>query len=214
MTAKGSATPGAVFAAAGPLSGTVSATGYELPAGLSYEAWAAEGSVLIAMAQASMWWVGDWIRYGEHNYGEKYAQAIEATGHAIQTLRNAVWVCDRIPPSQRRAGLPFSIHKAVAGLEPKERREVLDRAEVDHLSEYDVRAEVKRLRAETTGAAEPTGKPEVVEHQGEKVHYPTLREVARSSVEALQNAQRRKSWKGVSLVVEALLSALEREEAQ
>lgn len=212
-------TPDEILATAGPLSGEVSLIGYDLPPNLTYEEWAAEGPVLINMAQASMWWLGDWIRYGEHNYGEKYAQAIEVTGHAIQTLRNAVWVADRIPPSQRREGIPFSIHKAVAGLEPKERRKVLDKVEVDHLSEYQVRGEVKAIReaadeAKAKAKAKP-GDVEVVAHQGGgPVHYPTLPETVRAAIEALQKAESRKSWKGVTLVVEALLSALDREEAE
>ena len=74
----------------GPLSGTLTATGYHLPDGLTFDQWAAEGSVLLSMARSCMWWVGDWIRYGERRYGEKYAQAIEATGMTYGTLRNAL----------------------------------------------------------------------------------------------------------------------------
>lgn len=61
----------------GPLSGTLTATGYHLPDGLTFDQWASEGAVLLSMARSCMWWVGDWIRYGERRYGEKYRRAME-----------------------------------------------------------------------------------------------------------------------------------------
>jgi hypothetical protein len=130
----------------GPLHGRLSLTAYELPPGLSFEEWASEAPTLITMARASMFWIGDWIRYGEANYGERYAQAIEATGLTLQTLRNAVWVCDRIPPSERQPDVPFSHHRAVAALEPKDRKALLQRAADEGLAEHEVRAEVRRHR--------------------------------------------------------------------
>jgi len=48
-----------------------------------------------------MWWVGDWLNYGEARYGEMYSQAIEITGYASQTLADAKWVASRIEPSRR-----------------------------------------------------------------------------------------------------------------
>ncbi len=33
-----------------------------------------------------MWWIGDALAFGESKYGETYAQAVEATGYATETL--------------------------------------------------------------------------------------------------------------------------------
>ena len=128
------------------LSGKLAETGYELPEGLTFEEWAAEGPTLIAMARSAMWWVGDWLRYGERRFGERYAQAVEATGFALQTLRNAVWVCEKIPPSERRPSLDFGHHEAVAPLEPHQRRELLERAETEGMSVREVREQARRVK--------------------------------------------------------------------
>ena len=136
----------------GPLHGTVSDTGYALPEGLSYEEWASEGPTLIAMARASMWWLGDWLVWGEFHFGEKYAQAVDATGLAVQTLKNAQWVADRIPPRERRADVPFSHHRAVASLEKSPRGDLLRAAAAEHLSEYEVRVRVRESKALAAGA--------------------------------------------------------------
>lgn len=39
---------------------------------------------------AVQWWVGDWLNFGERKYGEKYAQGMDATGYAYQTVAT-VW---------------------------------------------------------------------------------------------------------------------------
>lgn len=141
---------------AGPLSGRLSLTGYDLPEGLSYDEWASEGATLGTMARASMWWIGDWIRYGENHYGETYAQAIEMTGLAVQTLTNAVWVCNKIPPEERRESVPFWHHQEIARLEDASSRlEILDRAETEGLTQAETRREVERKQRTDTGAPEP-----------------------------------------------------------
>lgn len=138
---------GEVVSERGPLHGTMTATGYELPDGLSFDEWAAEGTVLLSMARSCMWWVGDWIRYGEQRYGEMYAQAIETTGLGYQTVRNAVWVAERYPIEERRAGLAFEHHVRAASLEMSVRTDILDKAEANGWTTRDVADEVRRIKA-------------------------------------------------------------------
>lgn len=183
----------------GPLHGEATETGYVLPEGLTYEEWAAEGPILIRMAQSAMWWVGDWIRYGERRWGETYAQAIEVTGLAEGTLRNAVWVCDRIPPSERRADVPFSTHKAAAPLDSSPRGDILKRAASEGLSEYEVRAEVKRVKEEAAAAAkppppEPDPEPEPTDPDAGL----TLAVVVESVVSELRAAETAGDWLAVA----------------
>lgn len=198
-----------VKAVAGPLSGELSETTYVLPDGLEYDQWAAEGLVLVAMAQSALWWLGDWIMYGEHCYGEKYAQAVEATGLANQTLRNAVWVASKIPPRDRRAKVPWSHHRAAASLKPNDRRALLKRAEDEHLSEYDVRMAAKELRGEGAGS-NGSGKAEVVEHQGHKVM--SLVEAVSEAIDALDDAEAKQNW-GLVKTARAILADAREAEA-
>lgn len=185
----------------GPLHGEVTETSYLLPDGLAFDDWAAEGPVLVAMAQSALWWLGDWIAYGEHAYGEKYAQAVEATGLANQTLRNAVWVASKIPPQDRRAKVPWSHHRAAASLKPNDRRALLKRAEAEHLSEYDVRMAVRELRG--GDAPNGNGKAEVVEHQGRRMM--SLVEAVAEAIDALDDAEARKNW-GLVKTARAILA--------
>jgi hypothetical protein len=115
------------------------ATSLELPSDLAF---ADYEHVLWALGRArdmTSWALGDAIRFGEAVYGERYAQAIEATGRAKSTLMNYVSVARRVPPSRRRARLSWSHHEAVASLEPRERDRWLDRAEAEGLSVEELR---------------------------------------------------------------------------
>jgi hypothetical protein len=172
----------------GPLRGTVSPTGYSLPAGLTYDEWAAEGPILIAMAQSAMWWVGDWLRYGEHRFGEKYAAAVEATGYAVQTLKNAQWVAERFPPGERRPDVPYSVHRAAATLDPEPRRQLLRTAAAEHLSEYEVREKVREIKGIT---AEPAPAAPVAPPR-------TLADAHRDALAALDRALAASDWAAVS----------------
>ena len=37
---------------------------------------------------AVQFWIGDWLNYGEHTYGEKYAQAVSAAVRADHRVRS------------------------------------------------------------------------------------------------------------------------------
>ena len=119
------------------------ATSLELPSDLPFAEYEA---ILFALGRArdmTAWALGDAIRFGEAVYGERYAQAVEATGRAKQTLMNYAWVSGRVPPSRRRAGLSWSHHEAVTRLKPRERDEWLDRAEAEQMSVEELRRLVR-----------------------------------------------------------------------
>src|SRR5712675_1965992 len=75
--------------------------------------WTECGKFLWQLHGASLFWLGDWLNYGESNWGEKYELA-EQTGYDQGTLRNAVFVCKSIDLSRRRDKLPYSHHAEVA----------------------------------------------------------------------------------------------------
>lgn len=174
-----------------PLSGALSERGYTLPDDLSFEQWAAEGTTLVAMAKFSMLWLGDWLNYGEAKYGEKYQQAVQETGLALQTLRNAAWVCARIPPNERPVEIPFSHLRAVASLDRKPRAALLRRAEREHLTEMQLRIEVRKTKNPTTGvethsAPTPFDRPDSREER--------LRQTMMRAAQILSDAVERESW--------------------
>jgi hypothetical protein len=100
---------------------------------------------------ASMFWVGDLAEYGEHRYGQKYAQAIEATPYAPQTVMNAAYVARQIPKERRRPAVPFSHHAEVAPLAPAQQDHWLARCEVEGLTREQLRTELKTVKAAEMG---------------------------------------------------------------
>ena len=98
------------------LPGVPTPTGYVFREDLTYSEWEEIGLSLQMMGKAIQWWIGDWINFGERRYGESYAQAIEVTGYAYGSLRNAAWVASEIELSRRRDNLSWSHHNEVASL--------------------------------------------------------------------------------------------------
>lgn len=121
--------------------------------------WLAYGRRLGAIGRSVAWWIGDWLRYGNARYGEKYRRAAHVTGYDNQSLMNMVYVASRFAPEQRRAGLSWSHHAEVAALEEAERERWLDLAEAERMSVRSLRTELQTARRtqRTLAGAEPAG---------------------------------------------------------
>lgn len=119
-----------------------------LPPDLSFEEWAALGRHLHKFARGSAWWLGDWLLYGEHGWGDKYNQAVEVTGIGADTLVAYQWTASRIPAPDRRRELSFTHHREVAGVEDlSDRLDLLDRAVDEGWSAQELRQAVRALKA-------------------------------------------------------------------
>ncbi len=117
------------------------------PAGeLRLADWLAHGRRLGALGRGVAWWLGDWLRYGNLRYGERYARAAQVTGYDRQSLMNMVYVASRFEPARRRPGLSWSHHAEVAALEGVERDRWLDLAEAQCMSVRSLRIELQALR--------------------------------------------------------------------
>lgn len=127
------------------LPGVVSETGLDLPPGLTFEQWQRVGNTLMRIDKAWKFWYGDWLRYGEREYGEMYSQAISDTGMDYRQLAQIAHVARRIEPDMRHESLSWSTHAAVAKLPRDAAIEVLDAAERDGLSRQEVRSAVKAI---------------------------------------------------------------------
>jgi len=127
-------------------------TGWRPQGNMSFEQWEAAGRELMQMGRAWQWWVGDWVLYGEQNYGEKYAQAIELTGMEYGTLANVISVARKVDSSRRREDLSWSHHVEVAPLPPREQDKWLDRAREEGMTLARLRSSLSATKA---GRVEP-----------------------------------------------------------
>lgn len=115
---------------------------------MEHPEWIAQGRQLGALGRCSQWWVGDWIRYGNKKWGEKYAEAARITGYDIGSLRNMASVAACFDLSLRSDKLSWSHHVLLAPLERDEQIFWISRAIEGRFSVADLRLELRAaLRA-------------------------------------------------------------------
>jgi hypothetical protein len=128
---------------------------------LSFEEWLENGRRLGLMGRSAGWWIGDWLCYGNHAFGERYARASRITGYDAQTLMNMAYVASRFDVGRRRGKLSWSHHAEIAAMEPEEQDHWLALAEADRLSvrclREGIRRERLRKRAEEEAAVREAG---------------------------------------------------------
>jgi hypothetical protein len=108
--------------------------------------WVKTGQRLGGMTRCSQWWLGDWVRYGNARWGEKYKEASRITGYDVQSLRNMAYVAGSIETYRRRDNLTWSHHAEVAPLDPEEQDRWLKLAETERMSVADLRIELRSAR--------------------------------------------------------------------
>lgn len=136
--------------------GEFTATGYYLRPGLSFDEWQAAGLSLRTMYRSTLLYLGDWLLYGEANYGEDWSQAVD--GYDERTLANAMSVCRRFPPSQRRVSehLAFGHYQALTSLPDAAAGPLLETADAEQWSVAKVRREAAAARnGETHDVVKP-----------------------------------------------------------
>ncbi|MBB6350115.1 LmbU family transcriptional regulator [Nonomuraea muscovyensis] len=124
-----------------------------LPPRLPIEEWRRIGAQIGLISDASKWWLGDWLVYGQTEYPDRYLQAIERTSLDYQTLRNYAWVARKFDVGRRRPGLSVQHHVEVAALPEPDQDRWLTEAETHRWSRNELR---RRIRGE---AATETGRP-------------------------------------------------------
>jgi hypothetical protein len=111
---------------------TLTTCGIEFHGDLSLDEWEKLGERLGNAERSIGFMIGDWINYAEEKWGEKYNDAIAATGLEYQTLRNYAWVAKRVHLSARADNLPFRHHQVVAKLKNSEEQRHWLKAAEDH----------------------------------------------------------------------------------
>jgi hypothetical protein len=125
---------------------TTRKTSLELPSDIPIGMWKHIGEQISVITEATSWWQGDWLIYGEQSYPNRYERAIAATHLDYQTLRNYAWVCRRFSVSRRRDKLSFQHHAEVAAMLESEQDAWLDRAEKFSWSKSALRKQLRTVR--------------------------------------------------------------------
>ena len=120
---------------------------FQLRPGMSLKEWTMLGSRLGRVSSASAWALGDWLLFGQRNYGRRYRTALQETNLDYQTLRNYAWVAGRFDPSRRRDRLSFQHHSELASLPEPDQDLWLRRAETEHWSRNELRRRLSLHRA-------------------------------------------------------------------
>jgi len=137
---------------------TLTRTGLTISGDMPYERWEFLGQKLREFEGSVMWWIGDWLNYGERTYGETYTQALDATDYAYQTLAQAARVSKALPICRRLQNLSWSHHQEVASLEPAEQDAILGKAAEHGMSQKELREFVRIYKRKQTQPAElPAG---------------------------------------------------------
>jgi hypothetical protein len=125
----------------------ITATGLKINGRLSYEEWFELGKNLQGIHRSVLFWLGDWLSWGEAKWGEKYAQAVERTGYAAQTLANAQWVAKKIEFSRRIRELSWSHHQEISYLDDKAEQDRFMREAVEsRLTVSELRQQIRLFR--------------------------------------------------------------------
>lgn len=125
----------------------VSAVAWVAREELDRKDWESAGRKLGAIGRGTQWWIGDWLRYGNARWGEKYTKAAEITGYDVGSLRNMAWVSSQFDLSLRSGELSWSHHAILAPFEEKQKREWLQRAKEERLSVSGLRSELRSTDA-------------------------------------------------------------------
>jgi hypothetical protein len=146
------------------LPGQLHEHGIVLPPDLTYDQWADALRNAEWIERASPWWLCDLLEYGKR-FGEDASQAYptfeeDATGARQAKLKQAAWMAEKFPPQERVAGLSYTHHRAVAELEPDDRRALLREAVEEGLSTRELITRVTERQAAirldaTAGTSEP-----------------------------------------------------------
>lgn len=118
-----------------------------IPEGISFDDWEDIGAKLKASLVGHQWWIGDWLRFGGHKWGDKYEAAAAVLGMKPQTLRKYKQIAEAFPEfGMRIPNCSFNHHQIAASLPPKRRARVLQAAAGDGWSAARLRSEIQHAK--------------------------------------------------------------------
>lgn len=138
---------------------SVSPVGMRFDPRLPFDQWRQLGARIGMRANASLWWLGDWLAFGQEKYGRRYRDAVALTGLDYKTLRNYTVVARRFELSRRRDKLSFQHHAEVCALADADQDRWLDRAELGGWSRNALRGSVRSEVGQPSRVAAPLRLP-------------------------------------------------------
>jgi hypothetical protein len=156
---------------------TSTRTGMRFDPLMPIEGWKALGAKIACYSDATSWWLGDWLAFGQMKYGRRYKEGMALTGLEYQTLRNYAVVARRFELSRRRDNLSFQHHAEVCALPDDDQEFWLDTSAEYRWSKTELR---RRLRAAAT-AHVPTGRARALRLVLEPRREDRWREAAKKS---------------------------------
>jgi hypothetical protein len=133
----------------------ITPTSWDVHEEISFEEWIAQGRKFGLIGRAAGWWIGDWLRFGNAKYGERYTRAARITGYDTQTLTNMVYVATSIATCRRHEKLSWSHHAEVAALDEEAQERWLSWAEKEGMSVRSLREMICHERRALTTATSP-----------------------------------------------------------
>ncbi len=119
-------------------------TGVQITGRPEVEEWQGPLQFAVWCQRAGPWWIGDMINSGEDNFGESFSQACEGLV-STEMLSRYASVARRVPFENRRPGLSWSAHAAVARLPSSQQRQLLATAEREGWNSTELRAQAREL---------------------------------------------------------------------
>lgn len=126
------------------------------PSDLTMERYLEIGHTFQQIQKSLSWWYGDLLNTGERLFGEEFAQAVDDSGKALETLIKYKAVANRIPREIRRKELSWTSHFYCAYIEIEHRGPLLELALNVGLSSRELKEVTKlsfELRADIIAAA-------------------------------------------------------------
>src|SRR5262245_56588916 len=106
---------------------TLLTTGITVPKKATEDDWHTAWEFVRRCEGSIMWWIGDLLNVAESRWGETYTRAMEESGYALQTLKNAKSVASNVLSEVRNPELSFAHHMQVAPLTPAQQSRWLDK---------------------------------------------------------------------------------------
>jgi len=111
--------------------------------------WREAGRRIARAGHTMHWWIGDWLRFGNRRFGERYALASRLTGYDVQTLMNHAYVSAHVAVAQRRAEVSWSHYVELAKCDPADQSAWLARIVAERLSVKDLRVLLRTATSDT-----------------------------------------------------------------
>lgn len=116
---------------------------------LTFIEWMELMQTLTRLETAFQFAIGDALVWGEARYGERYSQAMDATGLSYQSLANMAWVSRKVPIENRHADLSWTHHRVVASVDQQDQKGLLAMAHEQGMHATDLQQHISGKPART-----------------------------------------------------------------